>query len=114
MHATHCLIGCMMGGLLCVACAGTATAGSMDPAELGGSSHAAIGTDGPHDGTLSGGADSDAPAAVTGDVHNTAGDTGDAPPAKSSDSRGTPASAAPHRGRVHHLGWQSLLPGSIQ
>jgi len=108
MRATHWLIGCA----LCIAGIGGATAASLDAAQdLDSSTHAALDSTSPHDGNNISG----------GDV---LGLTRDCPPASSSDSSGGTsgngssrsggASSAPTPTRRPHLGWQSLLPGSIQ
>ncbi len=106
MRATHWLIGCV----LCIAGIGAATATSVDAHGLDGSARTVIDSSSQHDSSGSG-----------GDVQ---GPTHDCTPASSSDSSGNTssngndhsggASSAPASTRRPHLGWQSLLPGSIQ
>jgi hypothetical protein len=107
MRATHWLIGCA----LCIAGIGGATATSLDTAQDLDPSHPALDSASPHGGNTSSGGDA-------------LGLTRDCPPASSSDSPGSAsgngsgrsggASSAPTPTRRPHLGWQSLLPGSIQ
>lgn len=107
MRATHWLIGCA----LCIAGIGSTAATSLDTAQdLDGSPHAALDNASPHDGNSSGG--------------DALGLARDCPPASGSDSSGSTsgngsgrsggASSVPTPTRRPHLGWQSLLPGSIQ
>ena len=108
MRATYWLVGCA----LCIAGIGSAAATSLDTTQdLDSSSHAALDSSSPHDGNTGSGGDA-------------LGLTRDCPPASSSDSSGSTsgngsdhsggASSAPTPTRRPHLGWQSLLPGSIQ
>jgi hypothetical protein len=107
MRATHWLIGCA----LCIAGIGGVSAASVDATQdLDSSSHAAIDGSSARDANTSGG--------------DALGLSRDCPPASSSDSSGGTsgngsgrsggASSAPTPTRRPHLGWQSLLPGSIQ
>ncbi|KZC39001.1 MULTISPECIES: hypothetical protein [Rhodanobacter] len=107
MRATHWLIGCA----LCVAGLGGATASSLDATQdLDSSSHATLDNASSHDASCSG-----------GDV---LGLNRDCPPAGNNDSTGSSSgngntrsgggSSTPTPARRPHLGWQSLLPGSIQ
>lgn len=106
MRATHWLIGCA----LCIAGIGGAAATSLDTTQDLDPSHAALDSASPHDGNTSSGGDA-------------LGLTRDCPPASSDSSGSTSgngsgrsggASSAPTPTRRPHLGWQSLLPGSIQ
>ncbi|MBQ4854765.1 hypothetical protein IMW82_08785 [Rhodanobacter sp. B2A1Ga4] len=108
MRATHWLIGCV----LCLAGIGSAAAASPETTQdLDSTSHAALDNASSHDGNNSSGGDA-------------LGLTRDCPPSGSSDSSGGTsgngsgrsggASSAPTPTRRPHLGWQSLLPGSIQ
>ncbi|WP_447736793.1 hypothetical protein [Rhodanobacter soli] len=107
MRATHWLIGCA----LCIAGIGGAAATSLDTAQDLDPSHPALDGASPHGGNTGSGGDA-------------LGLTRDCPPASSSDSSGSAsgngsgrsggASSAPTPTRRPHLGWQSLLPGSIQ
>jgi len=101
MRATHWLIGCA----LCIAGIGSAAATSLDTQDQDGAPHAAA------DNTSARGG-------------NALGLTRDCPPASTSETSGTTsgngsdhsggASSAPTQTHRLHLGWQSLLPGSIQ
>lgn len=105
MRATYWIIGCT----LCIAGIGSAAATNLETQDMD-SSHATIDSASPHESNSSG-----------GDV---LGLNRDAPPASNSDGAGsTPThggehsggtSSAPAPARRPHLGWQSLLPGSIQ
>jgi hypothetical protein len=107
MRATHWLIGCA----LCIAGIGGAAATSLDTAQDLDPTHAALDSTSSHDGNTSSGGDA-------------LGLTRDCPPASNSDNSGSTsgngsgrsggASSAPTPTRRPHLGWQSLLPGSIQ
>jgi hypothetical protein len=107
MRATHWLIGCA----LCIAGIGSAAAASLETQDLDGSPHATIDNASPHDGNTSSGGDS-------------LGLNRDCPPSRNSDNSGSTSSngndhsgggsSAPVPTRRPHLGWQSLLPGSIQ
>ncbi len=107
MRATHWLIGCA----LCIAGSGGAAATSLDTAQDLDPSHAALDSASLHDGNTGSGGDA-------------LGLTRDCPPASSSESssgtsgngsgRSGGASSVPTPTRRPHLGWQSLLPGSIQ
>lgn len=111
MRATHWLIGCV----LCIAGIGTAAATSVGAQGLDGSARTVIDSPGQHDSSSSGGGGGDVLGPPTHD--NT-------PASRSSDSSGDTssngndhsggASSAPASPRRPHLGWQSLLPGSIQ
>lgn len=106
MRATHWLIGCA----LCIAGIGSATATSLDTQDLDSSPHATADSTGTHDGNASGG--------------DALGLARDCQPTSNSDNSGNlsgngsdhsgGASSAPTQNRRPHLGWQSLLPGSIQ
>jgi hypothetical protein len=106
MRATHWLVGCA----LCIAGIGSAAATSLDTTQDLDPSHAALDSTSPHDGNTGSGGDA-------------LGLTRDCPPAGSDGSGSTSgggsgrsggASSAPTPTRRPHLGWQSLLPGSIQ
>lgn len=104
MRAAHWLVGCA----LCLAGIGGVRAASVDSQDLDSSAHTLLDSASPHDATGSGGD-------ATGLGHDCA-------PATSSDNSGTTpgsnrsggSSSAPTPSRRPHLGWQSLLPGSIQ
>ncbi|MFC5437131.1 hypothetical protein ACFPME_11220 [Rhodanobacter umsongensis] len=107
MRATHWLIGCA----LCIAGIGTATATSMDTQDLDSSPHATADSASARGGNASGGdalglARDCPPAGGSGDTSGTTSGSGN-------DHSGG-ASSTPTQTRRLHLGWQSLLPGSIQ
>ena len=105
MRAAHWLVGCA----LCLAGIGGVSAASVDSQDLDSSAHTLLDGASPHDGNTGSGGD------ATGLGH-------DCPPTGSSDNSGTTpgsnrsggSSSAPTPSRRPHLGWQSLLPGSIQ
>lgn len=106
MRAHHWLIGCA----LCIAGIGSAAATSLDTQDLDGSPRAATDSTSTHDGNASGGdalglARDCQPTSNSDHSGNISGNGGD-------HSGG--ASSAPTQTRRLHLGWQSLLPGSIQ
>ncbi len=108
MHANHWLIGLA----LCVAGIGNAAASSHTTQDLDSTTHAATDSSSPREEGSSGSGD------VVGLTHNcppraarqenTSGSS-----AGSSDRSGSSGSS-PAPVRQSHLGWQSLLPGSIQ
>ncbi|MDE2154846.1 MAG: hypothetical protein KGJ32_02975 [Xanthomonadaceae bacterium] len=106
MRVTHWLVGCS----LCLAGIGSAAAVQMDARGLDSSMHATVAADnGTHDDGNRGSGDATVP---TGD--DPAHDTSAAGNHRNGNDRSggtTPAPAHPSR---LHLGWQSLLPGSIQ
>lgn len=111
MRATHWL----MGFALCIAGIGSAAAASMDTQDMDGSSHASSESSSSHE-TCGGGGD------AIGVGRDCAQHSGAADPAESpAGSVGNPhehiggAIVAPAPSQhPPHLGWQSLLPGSIQ
>lgn len=106
MRATFWLIGCA----LCIAGIGSAAATSLDTQDLDSSPRATADSSTTHGGNASGG--------------DALGLARDCPPASNSDNAGNTssngsdhsggASSAPTQTHRLHLGWQSLLPGSIQ
>jgi hypothetical protein len=108
MHAKHWLIGC----ILCIAGTGGAVASSRSTQDLDNATRAVTVTDstsGQRDGVgdvteLT--ARNSAPRTSTPDASSSGANNG-------SDHAGTSGSA-PAPVRQPHLGWQSLLPGSIQ
>ena len=108
MRATHWLIGCA----LCIAGIGGAAATSLDTQGMDNSPHATIDNASPHDGNTSSGGDAlglnrDCPPSSSSDT------SGNTPSDNSNDHSGG-GSSVPTPTRRPHLGWQSLLPGSIQ
>lgn len=112
MHATHCLIGCMIGCVLCIASASAADTTSVEAQDVGSSARTAIGNDGPHDGSLGASSDNSASLSSSSDLHASSTDPTVAAPGPS-DLGNVPVAPA-HQSHTQHLGWQSLLPGSIQ
>jgi hypothetical protein len=106
MRARHWIIGCS----LCLAGIGSAAATNLDAQDLDSSSHAAVDSASSHDSNTGGG--------------DALGLNRDCPPSGSSEGAGSSsarggehsggASSTPIPARRPHLGWQSLLPGSIQ
>ncbi|CAM5632078.1 hypothetical protein [Rhodanobacter lindaniclasticus] len=105
MRATHRIIGCT----LCLAFAGSAAAASLDSQSVDNGGHAAT-SQSAHDGD----------DGVAGDVlgmnrgNSNPGSSSTSGTARSSNDRSGAASSAPAPAPRPHLGWQSLLPGSIQ
>lgn len=107
MRPTHWLIGCS----LCIAGIGGAAAASVDTQGLDSASHGVFDNANTADSNLGSGGDAlglgrDAPAPGSNDG------SGRNPPSASDRPAGDPSAPAPTR--RPHLGWQSLLPGSIQ
>jgi len=108
MRATHWLIGCA----LCLAGLGSAAAASLDVAQdLDSSSHATLDNASTHDGNGSSGGDA---LGLNRDCPSASGSDSAAGSGGSGGTRSGGASSAPAPARRSHLGWQSLLPGSIQ
>jgi hypothetical protein len=110
MRVRHLLFGCAV----CFAGIGTAAATSVDARDLDGSARTASDNSGAPDGGSSGG---DALRVNRdGSARGTSGD------GSTSGSRGTSSDRSANEGNAPlrapqqqpHLGWQSLLPGSIQ
>jgi len=106
MRATHRLIGCA----LCIAGIGGAAATSLESQNLDNSPQAMIDSASSHDGDTLGGGDA---TGLTGDC-TPAASSGSSIDTSGSHDRSGSASSAPSSTRRPHLGWQSLLPGSIQ
>jgi len=106
MRVTHWLVGCA----LCLAGTGSAAAVQLDASGLDSSMHATAADSSAHDDGNRGNGDV-VPAPIGDDpAHDTS--------AASSHHHGNDHSGgttpAPAHARRLHLGWQSLLPGSIQ
>lgn len=107
MRVTHWLVGCA----LCLAGIGSATAASLETQEQDSSSHATLESTSSHDGNTSSGGDAlglnrDCPSARGSENSGGTSSNGN------DRSGGGPSASMP--ARRPHLGWQSLLPGSIQ
>lgn len=106
MRAIHWLIGCT----LCLAGIGNAVATNLDTQEQDSAQHTATDNASSRDGGSSGdvfGLPRDTPSRNTG--NDTSGNT----PGNSNEHSGS-APSVPAPSHRSHLGWQSLLPGSIQ
>jgi hypothetical protein len=108
MHVKHWLIGCA----LCFVGIGSAAASSRDTQDLDNSTRAVTDSNTSHEDTGTTGGD------VVGLTHNCPQHS-----ASHDSSRGNPGSSSERSGgsgsspapaKHSHLGWQSLLPGSIQ
>ncbi|MFC5581773.1 hypothetical protein [Rhodanobacter terrae] len=105
MRVTYWLVGCA----LCIAGIGNAMAASSETQGQDSSSHATLENTGSHDDNSGSGGDA-------------LGLNRDCPPARGSDNSGSTSgndrsgggSSGSMPARRPHLGWQSLLPGSIQ
>jgi len=106
MRAKHWLIGCA----LCIASIGSAAATSLDTQEQDSSSHAVTDNTGSHDGGNSNTSGDALGLTRDGTPHSSASSS----TSSSSNDRTGGATTAPAPTRQPHLGWQSLLPGSIQ
>ncbi|OOG37477.1 hypothetical protein [Rhodanobacter sp. C05] len=106
MRVTHWLIGCT----LCIAGIGSAAATSLDTQEQDNAQHATADSASSRDGNSSGG---DA-LGLTHDTPRATGSESSGSTSGNSSDRSSGASSAPAPSRQPHLGWQSLLPGSIQ
>lgn len=107
MRATHWLIGCA----LCIAGIGSAAATTLDTQDMDSSPHATSDNPGARSGNASGGdalglARDCPPASGNGESSGTT--------SGSNNDHSGGASSAPTQTHRLHLGWQSLLPGSIQ
>lgn len=102
MRATHRIIGC----ILCLAFAGSAAAASLGAPEVDDTPRA-VTSPGAHDSSNSD---------IIGLSRDSGSVSSDPAPASSNTASGQPgeASSAPTHASRPHLGWQSLLPGSIQ
>jgi hypothetical protein len=106
MKTAYWLAGCA----LCIAGIGSAAATSMDAQDTDGTAHTASDVVSAHD--VNGGGD----AAGLSHDSTVRGAGSDAAPSNAGNGTGHSggSSSAPVQIRQPHLGWQSLLPGSIQ
>jgi hypothetical protein len=107
MRATHWLVGCAF----CIAGIGNAMAASTDTQGQDSASRTTLESTISHDGNTSSGGDAlglnrDCPSARSSD--NSSGTSGNG------SDRSSGGSSPSMPARRPHLGWQSLLPGSIQ
>jgi hypothetical protein len=106
MRTTHWLVGCA----LCIVGIGSAAATSLDTQDLDSSPRAATDSASTHCGNASGG---DALGLARDCTSASSSDNSGNTSGTSNDHSGG-GSSAPTQTRRPHLGWQSLLPGSIQ
>ena len=107
MRATHWLIGCA----LCIAGIGSAAAASLETQELDSSPHATLENSNPHDSNTSSGGDA---LGLNRECPSTSNSDSSSGTSSNGNDRTGGGSSAPAPTRRPHLGWQSLLPGSIQ
>jgi hypothetical protein len=107
MRAKHWLIGCT----LCFAGIGSAAATNLDTQDLDNSPRAASDGNNQHDDVNSGCGDVLGPARDC-PAHSSNDNTGST--SSNGNDRSGSATSTPAHTRQPHLGWQSLLPGSIQ
>ena len=105
MHATRYLVGCT----LCLVSMSVAATTSVESQGMGSSSHAVLSSS-QHDnigttGEVTGGSGGNEQASPNTDPSS---------PSSSSNDPDNPATVPMHHAQAHHVGWQSLLPGSIQ
>ncbi|WEN15012.1 hypothetical protein PY254_17565 [Rhodanobacter sp. AS-Z3] len=105
MRAANWLMGCA----LCIAGIGGVSAASVDSQDLDHSSRTLVDSASTHDSNTSSGGDA---AGLGRDCPSSGSDNAGTTSNSSSHSGGS--SSAPTPSRRPHLGWQSLLPGSIQ
>ncbi|MDE1893320.1 MAG: hypothetical protein KGJ96_06995 [Xanthomonadaceae bacterium] len=113
MRATHRLIGCA----LCIVGLGSASAASLGTQELNGSVHVAADNAPTREGSAASGGDAlelnhESAPDSTGNSGSSDSSSGSAASGGNEHAANTPSAPAP--ARPLHLGWQSLLPGSIQ
>lgn len=109
MRAKHWIIGFVLG----IAGIGGVSATSLDTQELDNGSHASSDSASTHDGGGSTGGGDALGLGHENPPRNSAGDTSVGSPNTHHDRAGA-ATATPAPVQQPHLGWQSLLPGSIQ
>ena len=105
MHATRQILGCV----LCIAVVGTAAAATLDSQGMEQGAQAASNR-ASHDSDTSGG---DA-VRMSRDTSGASSGGATSPASRNGNDRSAAASSAPAPAARPHLGWQSLLPGSIQ
>lgn len=108
MRAIHWLIGCTV----CVAGLGSAAATSLDTQDLNTATHAATSSAITRESNAGSGGDALGLSHDSSPSSSSSSDSSNPPGSSSEHSETT--SPAPTPTRRPHLGWQSLLPGSIQ
>ena len=104
MRAAYWLVGCT----LCIAGIGGARAASVDSQELDNSSRTILDNASAHDSNASSGGD------ATGLGRDCPSNSNDNSGTTSASGHSGGSSSTPTPSHRPHLGWQSLLPGSIQ
>lgn len=104
MRAAYWLVGCT----LCIAGIGGASAASVDSQDLENAPHTIIDSASAHDSTLGGGGE------ATGLGRDCPSTSNDNSATGSGGGHSGGSSTTPTPSHRPHLGWQSLLPGSIQ
>ncbi|OOG55663.1 hypothetical protein [Rhodanobacter sp. C03] len=107
MRATHWLIGCA----LCIVGIGSAAAANLDTQEQDSAQHTATDNSSSRDANNTGG---DALGLSRDTPSHSTGSDGSGNTSSNGNDRSSGAPSTPARARQPHLGWQSLLPGSIQ
>ena len=104
MHATYWLIGCA----LCIASAGATAGTSVESQDMDDATHATVDSGSLHDGG------SDVLGLTRGSSQRSPDTETPASTSSSGEHAGGVSTAVPVRAHQPHVGWQSLLPGSIQ
>ena len=107
MHPTFWLVGCA----LCTVSIGVAAATMGGTQDMDSSAHAVVDSGTQHEGSSASGGD--VLGAIRDSDQRGSGAHGPANPSSSGDRAGS-VPASPARPHQPHVGWQSLLPGSIQ
>ncbi|MFA6230806.1 MAG: hypothetical protein WC617_11655 [Rhodanobacter sp.] len=110
MRATHWLIGCAV----CIVGLGSATAASLDAQDLNTSTHAAMDSAPTRESNAGSGGDALGLSHESSPSSSSSSDSSGSPSGSGSNEHSGTTSPAPTPTRRPHLGWQSLLPGSIQ
>lgn len=106
MRTIHRFVGCA----LCIVGFGSASATGLETQDLGNSTQTLVDSGCASSSGASGG---DA-TGITHDGTPTSGSSSSSSSSRSGSSRSSGGAATPAPAQRHHLGWQSLLPGSIQ
>jgi len=112
MHATHCLVGCMLCIVSISVAAATTSSESQDM--NGGAVHAVLDSSAHGNGNASGELP-DGSSNSSGSSDPSGYSMDPANPMSGGGDQDMPGTVPMQHGHVaHHVGWQSLLPGSIQ
>ncbi len=110
MRATHWLIGCAV----CIAGLGSVAAATLDTQDLNTRTHPAMDSAATRESNAGSGGDALGLSHDSAPSSSSSRDGGGAPSSGGGNERSGTTSPAPAPTRRPHLGWQSLLPGSIQ